>query len=412
MISPVCAPEGYPKKWRSSWLFEATALLLGISLPVSNVLMNVCLALVLLCLLIQRDIQAIFFILIKQPVIWLPLLMFALLALSLFIHPHAYGPEMVGKYKKLLYVLPLALFFRRQPLLVRRFVSGFLLANAVILLFSSGVGLLHLPLGHIDPLNPTVFKLHITQNFFMALAALIWLSLAFAHSGITRIGYGLLTLLACYDVLFLVLGRTGYVALIVGFGIWGLLSLSFRQRLVLLVMSVVALSTLTAVPNRAYQRMSLGVTEIHNCLKNVDGDNYASCATSMGQRTGFALTSLKLIKQAPLFGNGAGSFWYDDDETGYSINNPHNQYLLETVQSGGVGLVLFLSWMLSCYKIAWRYTPAIRNVFIALISGYMACHLFNSFLLDSAEGHLFVILAAILINDSFAKSANQPELNT
>ncbi len=165
------------------------------------------------------------------------------MALSLLIYPHGYGRETVGKYKKLLYVLPLAVFFRRQPLLVSRFVAGFLLAHAVILALSAGAGSLHLPLGHIDPLNPTVFKRHITQNFFMALAALIWLSLAFAHTGIKRIGYGLLALLASYDVLFLVLGRTGYVALIVGFGIWGLLSLSFRQRLVVIAMCVVAVST-------------------------------------------------------------------------------------------------------------------------------------------------------------------------
>jgi O-antigen ligase len=399
MISPVCAPEGFLKSWRGTTLFEVTALLLGISLPVSNVLMNICFALALLCLILQRDTQTVF-IVIKQPMVWLPLLMFALLALSLLIHPHSYGLEMAGKYKKLLYVFPLALFFRHQPLLVRRFVVGFLLANAVILILSLGAGLLHIPLGHIDPLNPTVFKRHITQNFFMALSALIWLSLAFAHPGVKRCGYGLLVLTASYDVLFLVLGRTGYVALIVGLGICGVLSLKSWQRLAVVTAGVLAICLLVTVPNRAYQRIALGVNEIHNCLANVDNDSYASCETSMGQRTGFALTSLKLIKQAPLFGNGAGSFWYGNPETGYSIHNPHNQYLLETVQSGAVGLALFLGWMLCCYRTAWRYSPPIRNLLIALLSGYMTCHLFNSFLLDSAEGHLFVIIAAILASES------------
>lgn len=373
--------------------------------------MNVCLVLVLICLLLRRDNLPIC-VLMKNPLIWLPMLMFALLALSLFIHPHVYGLDMVGKYKKLLYVLPLALFFLQYPPLIRRFVFGFLLANGVILALSLGVGLLHLPLGPINPLNPTVFKLHITQNFFMALSALIWLSLAFAHSGIKRLGYGLLVLLASYDVLFMVLGRTGYVALIVGLGIWGLLSLPSRQRLALVVVGIVVVGTLMVVPNRAYQRMSLGVTEIHTCLTIADGDAYGSCKTSMGQRTAFALTSIRLITQAPFFGNGAGSFWYGNPETGYSVNNPHNQYLLETVQSGAVGLALFLSWMLYCYRLAWRHTPPIRNIFVALLCSYMACHVFNSFMLDSAEGHLFIIIAAILASDAVAEPAARSEITT
>lgn len=53
--------------------------------------------------------------LLKQPLVWLPALMFALLAASLLTQHHEYGPKMVGKYQKLLYVLPLALFFSATP---------------------------------------------------------------------------------------------------------------------------------------------------------------------------------------------------------------------------------------------------------------------------------------------------------
>lgn len=114
---------------------------------------------------------------------------------------------MLGKYKKLLFILPLALFFLQVPTAMNRFVNGFLLANAAILLVSLAVGIAHLQIGHLNPLNPTVFKLHITQNFFMALAALLWLSRAFAHRGMKRWGYAALVALASYDVLFLVLSQ-------------------------------------------------------------------------------------------------------------------------------------------------------------------------------------------------------------
>lgn len=91
-------------------LFAFTALLLGASLSTSNFLMNVALGLAVVCLLWQRDCRQ-WKALAAHPLVWLPALMFALLALSLLTHSHAYGASMVGKYKKLLYAQPLALFF-------------------------------------------------------------------------------------------------------------------------------------------------------------------------------------------------------------------------------------------------------------------------------------------------------------
>lgn len=405
MTLPASVIESQSGHDRVGRLFGLTAFLLGVSLPVSNPLMNLGFVLVLLCALWRWDLRNVK-ALIKHPLVWLPALMFTLLALSLFIQPHAYGAEMLGKYKKLLFVLPLALFFLQVPTAISRFVNGFLLANAAILLVSLAVGIAHLQIGHLNPLNPTVFKLHITQNFFMALATLLWLSRAFAHRGMKRWGYAALVALASYDVLFLVLGRTGYVALVVGLGVWLLLSLGLRQRLAVMTLGLGVICVLAFVPNPATERVALGVTEIHDCLVVADGDAYDSCKTSMGQRTAFVGESLKLITHAPWLGNGAGSFWYGNLETGYNVNNPHNQYLLETVQSGLVGLALFLLWMLYCYREAWRQPVPVRNLMVAILSAYMACHLFNSFLLDSAEGHLFMVIAAMLASKSIGAKAN------
>src|SRR5476651_1515644 len=132
MTLPASVIESQSGHDRVGRLFGLTAFLLGVSLPVSNPLMNLAFGLVLLCVLWQGDQQNVK-ALIKHPLVWLPALMFTLLAFSLFIQPHAYGTEMLGKYKKLLFVLPLALFFLQVPTAINRFVNGFLLANAVIL---------------------------------------------------------------------------------------------------------------------------------------------------------------------------------------------------------------------------------------------------------------------------------------
>lgn len=376
-------------------LFGLTAFLLGVSLPTSNALMNIALGMVVVCLLWQRDYRYVL-PLLKQPLVWLPAVMFALLALSLLSSPHDYGPKMVGKYKKLLYVLPLALFFLTDRRWLTVFINGFLLANAVILALSLVSGIGHVTLGGLDPQNPTVFKLQITQNVFMALAALVWLSRAFAQSGLKRGGYGALAVLATANVLLMVQGRTGYVALLVGMGGWLLLTLPGRQRLGVFVCGLLVMLALVLIPNRATERLALGLQEVRHCVLAPADQAYQACDNSMGQRTAFAREALRLIREAPLLGNGAGSFWYGNAQTGYGVHNPHNEYLLETVQNGLLGLGVFLGWMLCCLRVAWRQPVACRNLWVAILASYMACHLFNSFLLDSAEGHLFMVIAANL----------------
>ncbi|WMT16687.1 O-antigen ligase family protein [Serratia fonticola] len=376
-------------------LFGFTAFLLGASLPTSNALMNASLVLAAICLLWQRDFRQLI-PLLKQPLVWLPALMFALLAASLLTQHHEYGPKMVGKYQKLLYVLPLALFFLSDSRLITRFISGFLLANAVILAISLASGVGHVTLGGLDPQNPTVFKLQITQNVFMAFAALIWLTRAFGQSGVLRWCYGAWVLLATANVLLMVQGRTGYVALLVGVGLWLLLTLPRWQRLGVLACGLLLTIMLIFIPNRATERLTLGLAEVRNCVLAPADQAYQACDNSMGQRTAFARESLRLIKQAPLLGNGAGSFWYGNAQTGYGVHNPHNEYLLETVQNGLLGLALFLGWMWCCFRAAWQQPTACRNLLVAVLGSYLACHLFNSFLLDSAEGHLFMVLAAVL----------------
>ena len=376
-------------------LFGCTAFLLGASLPTSNALMNASLVLAAICLLWHRDFRHVV-PLLKQPLVWLPAVMFALLAVSLLTEHHEYGPKMVGKYQKLLYALPLALFFLADSRLITRFVSGFLLANAVILAISLTSGIGHVTLGGLNPQNPTVFKLQITQNVFMAFAALLWLSRAYAQSGVRRWGYGALALLATANILLMVQGRTGYVALLVGMGLWLLLTLPRWQRMSVLAGGLLLAMMLMFIPNRATERLTLGLAEVRNCVLAPADQAYQACDNSMGQRTAFARESVRLIKQAPLLGNGAGSFWYGNAQTGYGVHNPHNEYLLETVQNGLLGLALFLGWMWCCFQAAWRQPAACRNLLVAVLGSYLACHLFNSFLLDSAEGHLFMVLAAVL----------------
>ncbi len=330
-----------------------------------------------------------------SPLIYLPALLFALLAISLLFHDNSYGLKAVSKYKKLLLILPIALFFLEHRSLSTLFWRGFLIANGIILITTVISGTLNLPIGDITPDNPTVFKLHITQNFFMALSALLWIALAL-HSTTRRLrwAYALLAALACYSIFFLVLGRTGYIAMLAGIACWILVSQSPRRKLLAAVLGILLAIAFMQIPNPASERIMEGVHEVQSCLDADRSHALAACGTSMGQRTAFLAEAIHLIKQAPLLGHGAGSFHYENSETGYEISNPHNEFLNQTISSGLLGLSIFLAWLICCYRSAWNQPKPVRNMLVAILTSYLASMLFNSLIMDAAEGYLFIILIA------------------
>ncbi|WP_232507655.1 O-antigen ligase family protein [Candidatus Williamhamiltonella defendens] len=293
----------------------------------------------------------------------------------------------------------------------KQFVKGFLLANAIILFTSFLIWEFDLPLGRAYLNNPTVFKMHITQNFFMALAVLIWLQQTFHHKGIKSGGYALLTCLGVYNIFFIVQGRTGYLALVVAFFAWIFLSCPKTYQFRMIMVALVLGAVLVIVPNQANVRMHIGIKEIQTCLAASQPNLLEACDTSMGLRTMFALRSWQLIKEAPLLGHGV-AFEHVSKQANFIIHNPHNEYLIQTLQSGLLGLTVFLVWMWCFFRSACQQPSEIKNMFIAVLMSYMACHFFNSFLLDSSEGHLFVILTAILASRSVHfKTQHQDQKN-
>ena len=376
-------------------IFAAVAFLLGAVLPISTSLVNWVVAVMILCLFFQgRRIK--FAEILFHPLVLLPIIIFSLLAFSLFYRYSPEGVKILLKYKKLLFIPLFILFFSYQTGLIKLFVRGFLLANGLILLISLLMSMFNLPVGNAGLTNVVVFKSHITQNFFMALAVVMWIALAYQHKGRERLLYMGLSLVASYHILFMVQGRIGYLALGVVLIVWIWFTFNrWKKGLFLLAMMLATLGLLT-VPNQAVKRIKQGLNEMEACVAFHAGHSDQTCDTSMGLRVDFILTSLSLVKAHPIIGYGVGGFVYQHLDSGEKGFNPHNQYLLELVQSGLVGFTLFLAWIFFCYRAAWHQEVALRNVLLALLSAYMAGNLFNSFLLDFAESYLFVIVTAVL----------------
>jgi O-antigen ligase len=129
--------------------------------------------------------------------------------------------------------------------------------------------------------------------------------------------------------------------------------------------------------------------------------------SSSGLRMGFYQNSIQIIKKNPLFGVGTGGFpaAYQAQvaaDPGLKVTpNPHNQYLLMWAEIGLVGLILFLYFLGSAWRLSMRLPFDDRCMIQGLVLLFSMGSLFNSLLLDAGEGRFYCTLLALLVS-SFA----------
>ena len=87
-----------------------------------------------------------------------------------------------------------------------------------------------------------------------------------------------------------------------------------------------------------------------------------------------------------------------------SLNNPHNEYVMQVVGGGIAGLVLFLGWLGAGL---WQARRAHSAALAGLVLAFALGCLFNSMLLDFMEGHLYVVLVGWLVAESRASAQRQ-----
>lgn len=147
-----------------------------------------------------------------------------------------------------------------------------------------------------------------------------------------------------YALFFLYTERTGQLVFL------GLIALCLWQRFGWkgIVSSIIVLplliSSLLLFSPKFYERVKIGIGDISSYKSNPQ--------TSLGLRIAFAEYSFKAIKKHVFFGNGTGSFKEVYAATGgpridYDsyVQDPHNEYVMLTMQLGCVGLFCFLLWL-------------------------------------------------------------------
>lgn len=245
----------------------------------------------------------------------------------------------------------------------------------------------------------------ISAGFALALGTFLLVAAAhrFRRPSLARLGAAYLGA----TVMFAMDGRTGQVVLLVlaAFAAW--LAAPRRWRWVAAVACPLLLAAVASLSPGVQARIK---ETVQGQAPLAGGD-----LSSTGIRMEFARLSLDLASKHWLAGAGYGNYGalheqaarerYGSDpaRAGYlrqewvRTPNPHNEYAMQLVGGGIVGLGLYLAWLGLALRRGLRLPPPMRALVAGTVVAFAAGSLFNSLLMDFVEGHLYTsVLAGLL----------------
>lgn len=402
---------------------QKSMLLLALSIPISVVLGNLMLAIVLCCGLLFYA-KKVWHIAVEHPAARAALLLFLSLALGCALGDAPLGEALVmlSKYMDLAFIPLFLLLFKDQTLRQRAelVLIATLLLTAVLswLIGLRVLGVDFCVWESCEASNPSVFLSHIPHNMMMAFATFLFALKAREEKIVKlKLAYIGLALFTGADVLFLVQGRTGYMVMgaLVAYFIWVALQqylhkrarrLGWKEGVIFLTLLGLSVGGAYQLSSRLQQRVDLIVAESF-AWKNTGKND-----SSTGQRLEFYSNSLEIIKAHPLVGVGTGGFaeayrQQVEPKGLVPTRNPHNEYLHLTAQLGIAGCVLFLFLLYT----QWRTAAQLKNAYdrdaaIGLTLTLMVASLFNTPLMDHTEGLFFAYAGALYFSAYCSPSPN------
>lgn len=378
------------------------AVAMGFSIPISVALDSLLALVILLACLLTIGYRGKSDAIRANPVAWLAiaLFFFYLIGCAYSIGNQEDILTGLGKAARLMFI-PLLLIVFQDAATRRRAWYGFIGAMLLTLVLSYLLWLGLLPKWEIirgDAANPVIFKLHITHNLFMAFTAFACAVQArYAATPRRRGIWVALALLAAFNVLFMVQGRTGHLVLLVLLIYIGIVWLRWKGVAITLAAIAVLAALAYALPSSSlHQRAVLAYHEFSAAQPDV------AATTSVGQRMEFYRNTLEIVRQRPLLGAGTGGFRqaYAEQVRGtgrVATHNPHNEYLMVAAQLGLAGLLLLLALFAVQWHAAARL-PAMREQMLArgMVLSIMVASAVSSTLIDHAEGWFYVWMSGLL----------------
>jgi O-antigen ligase len=350
---------------------------------------------------------------LRHPIFLSAIVLFAWLALTVFwsTAPREEILEGISKYRKLLIPFFVALPFialNRDPnSLLRSFVYG----NIVVAVIASAAwggmfGDQGLNLGFFNiggSGEPIVGRNRITQGAFYIFATLLIYSIILADRKKEKLHYALMTLLAVLALVALS-GRTGYLVFIVAVMSLTLIRIYSRDYShAFLILLFPGLLFAVAVLSSNHMSMRLAQVPSELLSDQVGG---------VSARLHWYRVGLDIFLNNPVFGSGIASYAQEYSESSLQLPQyhdariqPHSELVLQAVQGGFVGLLLYLSLIWTSLRTGYRQDMKSGVYSVVLICFYSGAAI-NSYIWDLAEGHFLALFLGYLI----AKEINRTSL--
>lgn len=288
---------------------------------------------------------------------------------------------------------------------VKFYISAFLIAILLTEIISYLVWFeIISPFKNARLINPTPFMSHISFNPILAFAIYLVGNKLFLMSKLSRVEYFMygFFLIAMSFTMFITGGRAGQVMY---FFVIAFLILQFfkNQKLKALFLISLLLPSLFFTAYVSSDQFSLRTNQAYNSIQNYSENK----GTAVGQRISFSLNSLEIIKENLLFGVGTGDFVKEYSKVHYvntpnipPTTNPHNMYLLVTVQLGLLGLISFLSIFYYQLKFSLKAAHSSRrNIGLVLPIFFLILMFSDSYLLGHFTSLLFIFFSSFVYKD-------------
>ncbi len=252
--------------------------------------------------------------------------------------------------------------------------------------------------------NPTVFKKHITHNFFMAIALYFWLLALGCRVKEGRycqpknlvwvIIYAVLVVAAFINLFAMVDGRTGWVVFGVIPLVFGIQRFGLKGLVAGAAATLIILGTAYFTVDNVQQRIDKGIQEVSDFRTGEDQKS------SVGERMMLQISGGQAFADAPLLGHGIGGVRnavapYASEFGAEPFQNPHNQYLLLLIQGGILGLGLYLAFILLVIRGSYANEWSALHIAPVLLM-FVVGNFLNSFHYDFSESIAFILLISAL----------------
>lgn len=294
------------------------------------------------------------------------------------------------RYRTLLYIPIVLSLTMGKSNIARNIVNAFLLGYGVVLLNAYLVNFNLIEPNHLSDLR--------RGGGFLVIFAYLVLQRAFIDTRFRWLWIGFFFII-CYDIFFILNTRTGWLIFICLSLLFVVQHFSSKYQLIAVVFVVMLGGGIFFTSHSVQQRIDL---TIHS-LQQYDAKSQNSQNDGAGLRLDWYQNSIELIKERPLFGYGTGAFEIAqkaliEGRTTQPTTDPHNEYLLTSVQLGLVGgfvlLLIFIDPVIRSFKLL---SSGNRQQAFALqatvVFLFIGCFL-NSWLLSSIPSHIFAFLIA------------------